>query len=122
MQWRNVTISMHLMSLPSHLQSPSPLSLLLAIILVLTPHPFPLSAHLLVLGMDTQPITWPTIPKGKDCVWVYLHATNTKDNIDGLVNRIVKWAEDTLKAQKKATQTELPSGHFSWDSVGGNIH
>lgn len=30
-----------------------------------------------------------------------LHAGNTKDDIDRLINGIVDWSEDTLKARKE---------------------
>lgn len=107
-----------LVSLPSHLQ-PSSLTLGLPspIIPVLTPHPRPLSAFLLALGMNARPITWPTVPKGKDRVRVCLHAGNTTDDIDRLINGIIKWAEDTLKVRNKETRR----GISSQDSAGGNI-
>ncbi|KAF9483180.1 PLP-dependent transferase [Pholiota conissans] len=87
-----------LLRLPSHLQlasattssPPSP------IIPVLTPHPRPLSAYLLALGMNARPITWPTVPKGKDRVRVCLHAGNTKEDVDRLVEGLVKWAVETM--------------------------
>ena len=89
-----------LVSLPSHLRAPSTSGPPSPIIPVLTPHPRPLSAFLLALGMNARPITWPTVPKGKDRVRVCLHAGNTKNDIDCLINGIADWAEDTLKARK----------------------
>lgn len=47
--------------------------------------------------MNARPITWPTVPKGKDRVRVCLHAGNTREEVDGLINTIVEWAEDILK-------------------------
>ncbi|KAF8963133.1 pyridoxal phosphate-dependent transferase [Flammula alnicola] len=91
-----------LVRLPSHLQlasssldPPSP------IIPVLTPHPRPLSTYLLALGMNARPITWPTVPKGKDRVRVCLHAGNTKEDVDRLVHGIIKWAEETIREREK---------------------
>ena len=90
-----------LVSLPSHLQpsshnrfneSPSP------IIPVLTPHPRPLSAYLLALGMNARPITWPTVPKGLDRVRVCLHAGNSREDIDRLIQGIIGWALETMKS------------------------
>ncbi|KAF8151038.1 hypothetical protein B0H34DRAFT_160975 [Crassisporium funariophilum] len=52
----------------------------------LTPHPCPLSVHLLALRMHARLITWPTVPKGKDCVRVCLHSGNAKEDIDQLVH------------------------------------
>lgn len=71
--------------------------------------------------MNARPITWPTVPKGKDRVRVCLHAGNTKDDVERLVNGIVKWAEDTLKARKEEPRTKVLDGRFSRDSVGRNI-
>ncbi|KAF9536168.1 hypothetical protein CPC08DRAFT_771697, partial [Agrocybe pediades] len=89
-----------LVSLPTHLQQPSssasasPPS---PIIPVLTPHPRPLSAYLLALGMNARPITWPTVPKGKDRVRVCLHAGNTQEDLDKLIQGIISWAEETMR-------------------------
>jgi 8-amino-7-oxononanoate synthase len=71
--------------------------------------------------MNARPITWPTVPKGKDRVRVCLHAGNTKDDIQRLVNGIVKWAEDTLQVQKEETRTGVLDALFSRDSIGGII-
>lgn len=62
------------------------------IIPVLTPYPRPLSAYLFARGMNVRPITWPTVPKGKDRVRVCLHAGNTKKEVDSLINGILSWA------------------------------
>ncbi|CAA7267510.1 unnamed protein product [Cyclocybe aegerita] len=93
-----------LVSLPSHLsqvshQDPSP------IIPIMTPHPRPLSAYLLALGMNARPITWPTVPKGKDRVRVCLHAGNTKEDMDRLIDGILAWAEETVQDGTKAVLT-----------------
>ncbi|KAF5327681.1 hypothetical protein D9619_004659 [Psilocybe cf. subviscida] len=91
-----------LVRLPSHLsdhssQSPFPPS---PIVPVLTAHPRPLSTYLLALGMNARPITWPTVPKGKDRVRVCLHAGNTRDDVDRLIMGIIKWAEETMRSQE----------------------
>lgn len=70
------------------------------IIPILTPHPRPLSSYLLAHGMNARPITWPTVPKGKDRVRVCLHAGNTKEDVDKLVWSVVKWAKEVLSAGK----------------------
>ncbi|KAJ3507405.1 hypothetical protein NLJ89_g6325 [Agrocybe chaxingu] len=93
-----------LVSLPSHLsqvshQDPSP------IIPIMTPHPRPLSAYLLALGMNARPITWPTVPKGKDRVRVCLHTGNTKEDMDRLIDGIVAWAEETVQDGTKVVLT-----------------
>jgi len=48
--------------------------------------------------MNARPITWPTVPKGKDRVRICLHAGNTSQDVDKLVWGIVKWAEEILAA------------------------
>ncbi|KAG5730712.1 putative 8-amino-7-oxononanoate synthase/2-amino-3-ketobutyrate coenzyme A ligase, partial [Termitomyces sp. T112] len=61
---RLANIPTALLSLPDNINSPrcppSP------IIPVMTSYPRPLSAALRALGMNARPITWPTVPKGKD--------------------------------------------------------
>ncbi|KAF9525786.1 pyridoxal phosphate-dependent transferase [Crepidotus variabilis] len=94
-----VSLSPHLTStqlipsldLSSQLHDASP------IVPILTPHPRPLSSYLLALGMNARPITWPTVPKGKDRVRVCLHAGNSKDEVDRLVSGVIKWAEETMR-------------------------
>ncbi|KAF9450486.1 PLP-dependent transferase [Macrolepiota fuliginosa MF-IS2] len=71
------------------------------IIPILTPHPRPLSAYLLAQGMNARPITWPTVPKGKDRVRVCLHAGNTREDVDRLVNGVVMWAGEVLLASEE---------------------
>ncbi|KDR78610.1 hypothetical protein GALMADRAFT_63676 [Galerina marginata CBS 339.88] len=83
---------------PPHPHLPSPIIPLPSpIIPIHTPHPRPLSAYLLALGLNARPITWPTVPKGKDRVRVCLHAGNTRAEVDRLVRGVVDWAEETLR-------------------------
>ncbi|KAF8193376.1 pyridoxal phosphate-dependent transferase [Pholiota molesta] len=89
------------------------------IIPVLTPHPRPLSAYLLALGMNARPITWPTVPKGKDRVRVCLHAGNTRADVDRLVRGIVKWAEETLS--QRAEEAGLSGARRPERSALGGI-
>jgi len=71
-------------TLPSFVPTP--------IIPLLTPYPRPLSAHLLTLGINARPITWPTVPRGKDRVRVCLHSGNTREDVEALVSGAVEWA------------------------------
>jgi len=73
-----------------HTTLPSP------IIAVLTAYPRPLSAFLYNRGMNARPITWPTVPKGKDRVRVCLHAGNTWAEVDRLVEAIMEWAGEMM--------------------------
>lgn len=66
----------------------------------MTSHPRPLSAYLLTLGMNARPITWPTVPKGKDRVRVCLHAANTRQDVEKLVDGMISWAYEVLEAQE----------------------
>ncbi|KAG6815041.1 hypothetical protein H0H87_005570, partial [Tephrocybe sp. NHM501043] len=83
-----------LLSLPAHLMSthtpPSP------IIPLMTSHPRPLSFALLSLGMNARPITWPTVPKGRDRVRVCLHAGNTREEVERLACAAVNWAKEMM--------------------------
>lgn len=60
--------------------------------------------------MNARPITWPTVPKGKDRVRVCLHSGNTKGELDLLVHGIVSWAEETLRTRSKGNENETMSG------------
>ncbi|KAJ7264862.1 pyridoxal phosphate-dependent transferase [Mycena haematopus] len=104
-------VPIHLLSLPVHLHHSSLAS---PIIPIMTTRPRPLSAHLLNLGMNARPITWPTVPKGKDRVRVCLHAGNTKSDVDRLIDGMMQWAEaeqiaeiGTAKNGDQAVQSKL---------------
>ncbi|PCH42547.1 PLP-dependent transferase [Wolfiporia cocos MD-104 SS10] len=93
-------IPLSLLALPPHLASPLPSSvssphhsLPTPIIPLLTPYPRPLSAHLRALGLNARPITWPTVPKGRERVRVCLHAGNTREEVRRLVDGAVEWAK-----------------------------
>ncbi|KAG6861636.1 hypothetical protein C0995_014075 [Termitomyces sp. Mi166 len=91
---RLTNIPTALLSLPDHLNSPhGPPS---PIIPLMTSHPRPLSAALRVLGLNARPITWPTVPKGRDRVRVCLHAGNTRTDVEQLALAAVKWAEEMM--------------------------
>ncbi|KAJ4468767.1 pyridoxal phosphate-dependent transferase [Lentinula aciculospora] len=78
---------------------------------LLTPHPRLLSTHLLTLGMNARPITWPTVPHGKERVRVCLHSGNTRKDIETLVGGVVEWAgqmkEKDLIMDSLQTQSKL---------------
>ncbi|KAK0497232.1 pyridoxal phosphate-dependent transferase [Armillaria luteobubalina] len=91
---RLAAIPPDLLSLPPNLEA-SP------IIPIMTSQPRPLSAFLYARGMNARPITWPTVPKGKDRVRVCLHANNSREDIDRLVNGMIDWAESVLVEQRR---------------------
>ncbi|KAJ3918926.1 pyridoxal phosphate-dependent transferase [Lentinula edodes] len=94
-------ISPEFVCLPPHLVPSSP-----PIIPLLTPYPRPLSAHLLTLGMNARPITWPTVPRGKERVRVCLHSGNTRKDVEALVNGVVEWARAWTEQAKNSLTTE----------------
>lgn len=89
-------VPLKLLSLPVDLQRSSLSS---PIIPIMTTRPRPLSAHLLTLGMNARPITWPTVPKGKDRVRVCLHAGNTRSDVDRLIEGMMQWVEGEQVAE-----------------------
>ncbi|KIY65731.1 PLP-dependent transferase [Cylindrobasidium torrendii FP15055 ss-10] len=81
-----------LLSLPSDIEAS-------AIIPIMTPRPRSLSGYLLERGMNARPITWPTVPKGKDRVRVCLQTSHTREELDRLVTAMINWAKQTLEEQ-----------------------
>jgi len=107
-----VGISTNILSLPAHLREDNvskPEQLPSPIIPIMTSEPHALSAFLHTCGMNARPITWPTVPKGKDRVRVCLHAGNKREDIERLVKGMVDWAEADLaeRARGKLTAVEL---------------
>ncbi|TFK34566.1 pyridoxal phosphate-dependent transferase [Crucibulum laeve] len=90
------SIPSELLSLPPFLLSSSSSAPPSPIIPLHTSHPRPLSAYLLALGMNARPITWPTVPKGKDRVRVCLHAGNTRAEVEALVAGVRRWVGEVL--------------------------
>ncbi|KAG6811655.1 hypothetical protein H0H92_006417 [Tricholoma furcatifolium] len=108
-----------LLSLPAHLndphQPPSP------IIPLMTSHPRPLSAALRALGMNARPITWPTVPKGRDRVRVCLHAGNTREEVAALADGAVRWVEETMMRLLRDDKTlVLKQGKTALEEEGGS--
>lgn len=99
---RLIHIPSDLLSLPEHLtvassDGPPPAP----IIPIMTSHPRPLSVYLLALGMNARPITWPTVPKGKDRVRVCLHTGNTRTDVERLAQGAIRWAEEIVVQREK---------------------
>ncbi|KAK7462702.1 hypothetical protein VKT23_007290 [Stygiomarasmius scandens] len=88
---------------PSSSPLTSPTSPLSPIIPLLTPHPRPLSAYLLAKhNLNARPISWPTVPKGADRVRVCLHAANTRQDVEKLVQGVVEWCKQWEKDRMKS--------------------
>jgi 8-amino-7-oxononanoate synthase len=54
--------------------------------------------------MNARPITWPTVPKGKDRVRVCLHAGNTRSDVDRLIEGMMQWVEGEQVAETCAAK------------------
>lgn len=78
----------------------------------MTPLPRPLSAHLRTRGLNARPITWPTVPKGKDRVRVCLHAGNTREEVDSLCDGIREWARAQIEENKGSRENVGVEGGF----------
>jgi len=88
-----------ILSLPEHLQpsaslSSSPPRLPTPIVPLMTSHPHPLATRLRMLGLNARPITWPTVPKGKERVRICLHAENSFGEVDVLIQHSMQWATE----------------------------
>ncbi|CDR87737.1 related to 8-amino-7-oxononanoate synthase [Sporisorium scitamineum] len=75
------------------LQQPSP------IIPLLTGHARELAAHLRSNGLLARPICYPTVPKGEDRVRVCVHADNTVEDIDRLIECVRQWVDREARQQ-----------------------
>ena len=75
-------------------QLPSP------IIPFMTPRARALSAHLLEHGFNARAIHFPGVPKGAERVRVCLHAGNTREQIDALVDTSIAWAARIWKDER----------------------
>lgn len=52
--------------------------------------------------MNARPITWPTVPKGKDRVRVCLHAGNSREEVYALAVAMSEWARGEMQKVTKA--------------------
>lgn len=60
----------------------------------MTSYPRPLATRLRALGLNARPITWPTVPKGKERVRICLHAENSLKEVDLLIQYSMQWASE----------------------------
>jgi 8-amino-7-oxononanoate synthase len=99
-----VTIPTRLVKLPSFLlspasdsQSPPPSP----IVPLLTPTPHSLSAFLAAhYSIVARPITYPTVPKGENRLRVCLHAGNSYEEVERLVQGIEEWVAKQIKEER----------------------
>jgi len=83
------------LSLPGHFAKIPSRDDLTPIIPLHTQYARQLSGHLLGMGINARPITWPTVPKGKDRVRICIHAGNTTEEVKDLAHAVLEWALDT---------------------------
>lgn len=105
-------ITPEILSLPEHLQplAPSPLSRLklpTPIIPLMTSYPRSLAARLRDLGLNVRPITWPTVPKGKGRVRICLHAGNSFQELDILIQCSMQWATEAAVEPSEVLPAKL---------------
>jgi 8-amino-7-oxononanoate synthase len=79
------------LSLPPHLADQTAFEHPPTIIPLLTPYARPLRAYFLSRGMTTQDVNFPVVPKDSDRIRVCLHATNTHEDIDRLLQACSQW-------------------------------
>lgn len=80
------------------MEQPSP------IIPLLTADARGLAAHLRANGLLARPICYPTVPKGEDRVRICVHADNTVEDIDRLIEYVRRWvADDESKLTESRT-------------------
>ncbi|CBQ70605.1 related to 8-amino-7-oxononanoate synthase [Sporisorium reilianum SRZ2] len=83
------------------MQQPSP------IIPLLTAHARELAAHLRANGLLARPICYPTVPKGEDRVRICVHADNTLEDIDRLIECVRQWVDrDATQAAASANKAK----------------
>ncbi|KAL7267482.1 hypothetical protein RUND412_009930 [Rhizina undulata] len=94
----------HLSELPIPESSPKILTLPpvrpTPILALFTPHPRNLAAYLQQRKFVARPIVYPTVPKGTERVRICVHAGNTVEDIDGLVEAVRGWVLDTIRGSK----------------------
>lgn len=68
------------------------------IIPIFTTEPRSLARHCQQKGFMVRPIVAPTVPLGTERVRVCLHASNTREEVNGLSHAIEQWLEQNLES------------------------
>lgn len=74
------------------------------IIPILTSSPRPLSVYLNSRGFLVRPISYPTVPRGKERIRICLHAGNTTAQVIDLVAALREWIR--LEQERQAGKIE----------------
>ena len=73
----------------------------------MTSYPYPLAARLRAAGLNVRPIVWPAVPKGTERVRVCLHATNSFEELDLLIQHSIQWATEMAAGSAGAVLAKL---------------
>ncbi len=99
------------------LQQPSP------IVPLLTSEARDLAAHLRANGLLARPICYPTVPKGEDRVRICVHADNTEEDIDRLIECVKGWSVLWIRSRSASFVRHLQRLHRCWlPSCNLNTH
>lgn len=74
---------------------------------LLTPHHYtrPLALYLQSRGYLVRPITYPTVPLGKDRIRICVHSDNTRAEIEGFAKAVGDWIREKRAASASASAT-----------------
>ena len=73
----------------------------------MTSYPHPLAARLRAVGLNARPIVWPAVPKGTERVRVCLHAENSFEQLDLLIQYSIQWATEIAAGSSGAVLAKL---------------
>ena len=91
----------HLLSLHPHIKPSSfPTDIISPIFPVFTTAPIPLADYLRSLGYGTRPVPYPVVPRGQERIRIVVHARNTEEELDQLVEHLLHWAKAMLEKEK----------------------
>ncbi|CAO1632304.1 unnamed protein product [Parajaminaea phylloscopi] len=82
---------------------------------LLTPHAFtrPMAMYLQGKGYLVRPITYPTVPAGRDRLRICVHADNTPQQIRGLAEAIRSWIRENRHASQAGQTDATANGAHS---------
>jgi len=104
-----VYIPSDVLSLPLHLQQST--TVLAPVVPLMTRYPRSLASHLGSVGIRVTWVVSPVVPKGKERVRVTLHAGNSKEEVELLVNETITWAQgavrSTVRSQSQPAAVKL---------------
>jgi 8-amino-7-oxononanoate synthase len=101
------SIPLHILALPVYLkQHPSIAQPLTPIVPLLTPRSQDLALHLRAHRFNVRSLSFPIVQKGTDRVRVCLHASNTRAEIDALVNACMAWAAGIVLEERAGPEAD----------------